>query len=260
MFRRAPGFRVGSALRAAVLRRHQCVAFVRPFGPRMLRGRLRRPLRGALRAPCGSRSALWSGGCAFVRPFGPRMLRGRLRRPLRGALRAPCGSRPAVVSSGVGARWCGPSGRECFAGGFAVRWARAACASRALRFALHPPGRLCWVGDADLRVRVHEVREPFRGARVARRRRSRLPGLRLGQRSEAALVVRGSRHRRTAQLRRTFRRGRLLRRGLWLRPLTHRAVNRSLRLSLRWRLAAIAAASRKGGHRSCSDRVIPTRS
>ena len=111
-------------------------------------GRLRPPPRGA------------------VRPFGPRILRGRLCRPLRGVLRTPCGSRPA--SSDAPGRLCGPSGREYFAAGFAVR-----CAACSARLALHPPACLCWVGDADLRVRVHEVREPLRGARVARRWRSR---------------------------------------------------------------------------------------
>src|ERR671935_90119 len=64
-------------------------------------------------------------------------------------------------------------------------------------------------GDADLRVRVHEVREPLRGARVAGRAGSGLPRLRRGEGLEAVLGLRGSRHRRTAELR--GRRRRLLR-------------------------------------------------
>ena len=69
--------------------------------------------------------------------------------------------------------------------------------------------------DADLRVRMHGVREPLRGARSSRRERPGLSRLRLGEDEQAVLRVRGSRHRRAAELRRI--RWRLLRRELWLR-------------------------------------------
>jgi hypothetical protein len=87
-------------------------------------------------------------------------------------------------------------------------------------FAVRPKTCLDCLGDADLRVRVHVVREPFRRALAAGRRRSRLPGVRLREDAPPAFRVRGSRHRRATELRRIFRR-RMLRRGLWLRILTH---------------------------------------
>ena len=84
-----------------------------------------------------------------------------------------------------------------------------------LPFALRPELCLHSRGDADLRVRVHGVREPFRGAPSSGGRRSELPRLRLGEDEPPVLRVRGSRHRRAAELRRVRRR--LLWRRLWLR-------------------------------------------
>jgi hypothetical protein len=82
--------------------------------------------------------------------------------------------------------------------------------------AVRPGTCLHSCGDADLRVRVHGVREPLRGAAPPRRGRSELPRVRVGEDESPVLRVRDSRHRRAAELRRNVRR-RMLRRKLWLR-------------------------------------------